>query len=50
MLVPQGTVSELLEATEQPVAVTAVPPLRVTPAPPALRAMMQPVVCTFSSA
>ncbi len=50
MVVPQGTTSEAFEATEQPVAVTAVPPLSVTPAPPELRAMMQPVVFTFSSA
>ncbi len=49
-MVPQGTVSELFEATEQPVAVTAVPPLSVIPAPPLLRAMMQPVVFTLSSA
>ncbi len=50
MKVPQGTASELFDATEQPLAVTAVPPLRVTPAPAPLRAMMQPVVLTFSSA
>ncbi len=50
MVVPHGTASEALEATEQPLAVTAVPPLSDTPPPPELRAMMQPVVWTFSSA
>ncbi len=50
MKVPQGTASELFEATEHPEAVTVVPPERVMPAPAVLRAMMQPVVWTFSSA
>ena len=50
MVSPHGTVTVLLELTAQALAVTAVPPLRVTPEPAVLRAMMQPAALGLSSA
>ena len=41
IVVPHGTETVALEATVQLAAVTAVPPLSVTPVPPACKAMMQ---------